>query len=433
MTVEDPVARSPGDVLGLGERNHPLRAALSYEMHVRKLPRFATPCRLLQVVTLLGEGGAPDTQAHIDALCRAAGLSLAAGSRFAMLPLGGGMDLVWERHTEVASYMFVLPGPFAQPFDPAAFVDARKVLDGVPGLVIRATQIALLGRDAPDPSEALIAESFVVDGLVVSDVAGGRARLWSDFQLNADGFGRLLIADRGLSGDEPAQLVQRVQELGNYRNMALLGLPLAQRLTPDVTALEQRLAKLTHGIAEHVSEDDRLLDELTFLSAELARLLAETRYRMNATRAYAQIVADRLESLAGMRVAGFQTLDDFTERRLMPAVRTCESFSLRLEDLSRRASWASALLRTRIDTALARQNRDLLASMDRRTRLQLRLQQTVEGLSIVAISYYLVGLVGYVVKAAPSIPEKVAMGVATPIVLAGVAWYMSRLRRQLKD
>lgn len=425
--------RDGADVLGLVARSHPLRGSLSYEMHLRKLPRFATPCRLLQVVTLLGEGGAHASHTHVDALCARAGGMLAPDARYAVL-MAAGYQLVWERHTEFATYTFLAPGAFDRPFDAAGFASVRPILDAMPGEVVRATQIALLGRDAPAPDAATIAASFGADGLVMCDVAAGKARIWSDFQLNEDGLGRLLVADRGLERDEPAQLVQRVQELGNYRNMALLGLPLAQALAPRVARLELRLATLTQDVAEPSAADERLLDELTFLSAELARLIEETRYRLSATRAYAQITADRLASLEVVALPGHQTLADFTERRLTPAVRTCESFERRLEDMSQRTAWTSSLLRTRIDTALARQNRDLLASMDRRTHVQLRLQQAVEGLSIVAISYYLVALIGYVLHAVPALAANIAaaMAVTVPIVLLSVWLLLRRLRRGLQ-
>lgn len=433
--MTDP-APSPAtaDPLGLVARSHPLRGSLSYEMHLRKLPRFATPCRLLQVVTLLGEGGAHASHTHVDALCAQCGERLAPDARYAVLE-AAGFQLVWERHTEFATYTFLDPGAFASPFAAESFAGVRGIIDAMPGEVVRATRIALLGRDAPTPADAAIAASFGADGLVMCDVAGGKARIWSDFQLNADGLGRLLVADRGLERDDPAQLVQRMQELGNYRNMALLGLPLAQALAPDVAALEKRLATLTHDVSEPSAADERLLDELTFLSAELARLVAETRYRLSATRAYAQITADRLASLEVVALPGYQTLADFTERRLTPAVRTCESFEQRLEDMSRRTAWTSSLLRTRIDTALARQNRDLLASMDRRTHVQLRLQQAVEGLSIVAISYYLVALIGYVLHAVPIVQANIALAMAAtvPLVLAFVALLLRWLRRGLEQ
>jgi len=130
-------------------------------------------------------------------------------------------------------------------------------------------------------------------------------------------------------------------------------------------------------------------------------------------------------------VRGYQSLDDFTERRLIPAVRTCDSFSARLDDLSRRAAWTSDLLRTRIDIALARQNRDLLSSMDRRTDLQLRLQQTVEGLSVVAISYYLVALIGHVLGVVTIVSHDVAMAIAVPLVLLLVTFALYRMKRHM--
>ena len=79
-------------------------------------------------------------------------------------------------------------------------------------------------------------------------------------------------------------------------------------------------------------------------------------------------------------------------RRYDPAMRTCRSAKERLDELSARAERASDLLRTRVDVANQAQNVEVLRAMDRRAALQLRLQETVEGLSVVAISYYAVNL-----------------------------------------
>lgn len=386
---------------------------------------------MMQVLTVLGEAGGGTAQAHIDVLFEGAQVLVPPLGKFAVAAIGD-FTLVWERHTEFASYTLIRPGRTATPFDPDDFEPLRsRLLEGMPGGIIRATQIALVAENETDPEFTDLSRWFSDEALIVCDVAAGHGRIVSDFKLNSDGFGRLLLRDRGLERDEPAQIILRLQELGNYRNMALLGLPVAQRLTPDVSRLERRLAELTHAVSERTSEDDRLLDELTFLSAELARLVAETRYRMSATRAYAQISAERLASLGIAPVRGYQTLADFTERRLMPAVRTCDSFAARLEDLSQRAAWTSELLRTRIDIALARQNRDLLHSMDQRTLLQLRLQQTVEEISVVAISYYAVALLGYVIGAITVLPYKIAMAVTVPVVLGIVALGLRRLHRKL--
>ncbi len=414
-------------------RDHPLRAALSEEMHVRRLPRLASPCRMMQIVTVMGEANTDFARAHIETLMADAVVVVPLSAKYGVLAIDG-ITLVWERHTEFATYTLLRPGRTAQPFDPLDFDPVRqRVYSGMPGEIIRSTQIALVSDDDPDPALADPTSWFADEATIVCDVADGLARIVSDFRLNADGYGRLLVRDRGLERDEAAQIVLRLQELGNYRNMALLGLPLAQRLTPAVTGLEARLAELTQAVSERLSQDEQLLDELTFLSAELARLVAETRYRMSATRAYAQLSVDRLASLRIGAVRGYQTLDDFTERRLMPAVRTCNSFAARLEDLSQRAAWTSELLRTRIDIALARQNRDLLASMDRRTHLQLRLQQTVEGLSVVAISYYLVALIGYLLGLVTIVRHEVAMAIAVPVVLVSVTLGLRWARRHVME
>lgn len=420
------------DPLGLVAHSDPLREALSQEMHLRRLPRFAAPARLLQVVLRLDEAGLGASSAQVDALRPRDASPLPHNARHALFALGP-LQVVWERHAEFATYGFLLAGDFTDAFGVEAFAAARAVIADMPATVIRATLVALLPAGSEEAGARIATSRFGADGLVTCDVAGGRARIWSDFRLGGGGLGRLLIVDRGLAGDEPAQLVQRLQELGNYRNMALLGLPMAQRLTPELARLEQRLAALTALVAEPGSPDDPLLDELTFLSAELARLLAETRYRMSATQAYATIVEERLASLDVTPLPGHQTLTEFTDRRLMPAVRTCATVSARLEDLSQRAAWTSSLLRTRIDTSLARQNRDLLDSMDRRTRLQLRLQQAVEGLSVVAISYYLIALLDHVLRPVPRIDHDIALAVAAPLVMVLVAALLVRFRRRVAE
>ena len=417
--------------------SHPARASLSEEMHVRKFPSFSVPARLMQIVMLCGEGTIAASLEQVRALCAPFGVQVADGRKYFTCQLGG-LGFAWERHTEFVTYTFIAPPDGADLFSTAPFAAIPpEWLGALPAQAIRATLITVLGQHDTQPDEAELERHFAASDLVTCDVAAGKARIWSDFRLKPEGFGRLLVADRGLAGGETAQLVQRLQELGNYRNMALLGLPIAQRLTPEVSRLEQRLAALTAAVAGQQSRDDALLEELSYLSAELARLMAETRYRMSASRAYAQLCHDRVEELEVGAVRGFQTLIDFTERRLTPALRTCESFSTRLEDLSQRAAWTSSLLTTRVDTALSRQNLELLESMNRRSDLQLRLQQTVEGLSVVAISYYAVGLVGYVVKSLhaefPAISYEVVTGaLAVPVVLT-VWFFIARLRRKFHD
>ena len=99
-------------------------------------------------------------------------------------------------------------------------------------------------------------------------------------------------------------------------------------------------------------------------------------------------------------VEGWPTFQDFLARRMAPAMRTCAMLEERQAKLSEKLSRAANLLRTRVDVEIERQNRDLLSAMNDRARMQLRLQETVEGLSVAAISYYVVGLAAYVFKGA---------------------------------
>ena len=378
----------------LSQRSHPLRASLSREMHVRKMPRLDTPARIVQFMMIVDEAEAQDSVTALRALLPNEIRSPDVSDRF----FACRVDLLgfsWERHSEFITYSFIADGD-GPPFDLAPFQSVARWIARLPGRIIRSTQIALTGEE---PSASTTAAHFASDDLIISDIAQGRARIWCDFRLHDNGFGRLLIQDRGLQGAEAALLVQRLQELGNYRKIALLGLPEAQQATPILAMLEQRLTDVTARVAQPQADADAVLEDLSSLSAELAHIVARTRYRMSATQAYAELCLDRIRRLEVAPVRGYRSLDDFTERRLLPAMRTCDAFGRRLEDLSQRVAWTSAMLRTRVDTALARRNRDLLASMDRRTGLQLRLQHTVEGLSVVAISYYALGLWHYLKEA----------------------------------
>jgi uncharacterized membrane-anchored protein len=409
-------------------KSHPMRGALTLEMHVRQFPRLRIPVQVVQIVALLHPSQSADAERHLAAIpgCEAP----ATGARYQRCTMGA-VELVWERHTEFCTYTLFAEGKTDPVFSQDLFggVD-RAWLQAIPGEVVRASHVVFI-REEPGSAAEPLDYGFAEDSLVCCDLAGGAARMYSDFRLHADGNGRLLIIDRGLTGIEPGQLLRRLLELGNYRKMALLGLPVAQAGMSQLEKLETRLADLTAAVANAETEAGGLLVELTSLSAEIARLSSETRFRMSASVAYGQLVDERLSLLCVEPVRGHLSLADFTERRLHPALRTCASFSSRLSDLAARAEWASALMRTRVETALTAQNRDLLESMDRRASIQLRLQETVERLSIVAISYYAVGLLGHAAKpllATSQTALKWFDAVAVVVVVAGT-WAMLRFMR----
>src|SRR5665647_2500180 len=231
-------------------------------------------------------------------------------------------------------------------------------------------------------------------------------------------------------------LVRRIAELETYRTLALLGLPEAQRLMPSIARIEARLAEVTDEMrrTDKLIDNHRLLDELTALAAELEAGAAASLFRFGASRAYNEIVQLRLQTIGERKVGGLPTWSSFLARRMAPAMRTCITTEERQTTLSEKLALAANLLRTRVDVELERQNRDLLKSMNERTRLQLRLQTTVEGLSVAAVSYYVVGLFGYLVKGLhdEGVPVDISLATAlfVPVAVLAIWLVVRRIRRK---
>jgi uncharacterized membrane-anchored protein len=116
-------------------------------------------------------------------------------------------------------------------------------------------------------------------------------------------------------------------------------------------------------------------------------------------------------------------------------MNTCEATTARVRQLALRAAQLASLLRARIETRIENQNAKLLRSMEQSTSMQVRLQQLVEGFSVVALSYYLIGLVGYLISALPLSQyglskEWVLAALVIPVV--GTIWIGMRvLKRRL--
>jgi uncharacterized membrane-anchored protein len=271
----------------------------------------------------------------------------------------------------------------------------------------------------------------MVGGLLLD----GTAELATDLRADERGFVHFsLFLQDGASAERTGRLVQRLLEVETYRMMALLGLPAARALGPKLDGLEHRLVDLTArlGRTEDLTREQALLDELFDIAQSSEELLSAHAFRFSATAAYGRIVGDRLEELDERPAAGRQALGEFLYRRFEPALRTCQAVRGRQEDLSRRISRTADLARTRVDVALQKQNRSLLASMARRARMQLRLQQTVEGLSVMAIGYYSIGILAYLFGGwMPGESLKMALSAVAPVVLVTIWWLLRRWRRQL--
>lgn len=416
-------------------RDHELRKQVVSEMHLRRWPVLTVPGLIIQWVLIVAREERGEEAAYLQDF---RGSDVENGNPPHLSGhLSDGIEFSWERHSEGSSLALfvsaVSESDLASPILPERVTEAIEWARGLPGKIMRAIQIRVVADD--DAAQRLLPHMEFLRSELISCNFGGAPRMWGDFRLKDDGFGKLLVAANGTDLRDFSRLVQRLQDLGNYRNRALLGLPTAQKAWPRLDAVGQKLAEVAARIADDEAKDDVLLEQLSTYSAELNAIANTIDYRLSATAAYAQLVNERLEQLRVTPIDGYASLVDFTQRRFLPAIRTCAAVKERQLGLSARAERAASLLRARISTRIENQNGELLRSMDRSTRMQLRLQQLVEGLSVVALSYYLIGLVGYVLKGAghrwPRLDAEVALAIITvPVVL--VVWLATRaLKKRL--
>jgi uncharacterized membrane-anchored protein len=415
--------------------DHALRITLAEEVHARPPEPVSAPAKASYVAVLVDRDDRARELTHIATLCarHAVAPPLAGATHFRAQI--GGVRLKWERHGEFSGYTFIASGDGARPFETvAAALLPAGWLAATPGATIAAVHAELL---RVEPDAEMLGEAF--EGQIVSGsgIADGAAQVYTDFQLHA-GCTRFLVIDQGLTERQAGRTLQRMFEIEAYRMLALLALPIARRQSPRIVEIESALATLTDGIAhaqDRQDDDETLLQELTRLAAEVESGLAASQFRFGACRAYFELVTRRVGELRETRLSGMQTIDEFMARRFTPAVDTCATVSQRLHDLSERVAQASSLLSTRVDITRERQNQALLASMDRRAKLQLRLQQTVEGLSVAAICYYVAGLVGYGAKGlkvlgVPLQPD-VVVALSIPLVALGVMIAVRRARKHI--
>jgi len=429
--------------------NHPQRLALAEETHARPPEPLEAPARATYVAVLVDAVDREREREHLAALCESQGVAPPAAGATHFVATLGALRVKWERHGEFSGYTFFCPGLSPEPFsEPPVSRLPPGWLAALPGQTIVAAHAKLIGVVDEPTEPAFLARHFGNNIVVGAQIGDGAGYAFTDFRIHADGCSRFLVLDRSFTPRQAGRTLQRLFEIEAYRVLALMALPIARRQSPRVVEIERALAALTDGIAKDNvppgapgtrapagNDDETLLHELTRLAAEVESGLAASQFRFGACRAYFELVSTRIGELREQRLPGLQTIEEFMARRFTPAVATANTVSQRLHDLSERVAQASALLSTRVSIARERQNQALLASMDRRAKLQLRLQQTVEGLSVAAIVYYVAGVVGYVAKGLKAggahIDPDLAVGLLIPVVALFVILGLRRARKKI--
>ncbi len=428
--------------------DHPQRIALHNEIHARPPEPLAPPLAITHLVMLASPAEMDASREHLSTLLRDHHLPALDDKVTHSRHTLGGVRVRWERHTEFVSWTFMRPlDPAAPGSELAQFTQTpttadaalpKQWLDGLPGQRLVAAHLWALQADSAlgKSRETLVRQLLREETLVGSSVSSGRGEAYTDFAIHPDGYSRALLLVGDMTPRGLGRLVQRLLEIETYRMAALLGFPVAHQSSGELARAERELAELATAIPSAQPHDEpKLLDRLTTLAGQIESQYAARHSRFSASSAYFALVDKRIEDIREVPMAGLQSFREFMDRRLTPARNTCEWAVRRQDALSQRVSRMSNLLRTRVEMQVQRNSEELLGAMNQRQDLQLQMQSTVEGLSVAAITYYIVGLISYLAKAAqplgwPFGPEASAAA-AIPVIAISVWWLIRRLHQKI--
>jgi uncharacterized membrane-anchored protein len=418
--------------------NHPQRFVLHNEVHARASFVLNLPVRASHLALLLSNDEKVQERRHLLTLCERFGVAPPEKEADHFTATFNSFQIRWEQHGEFSTYSFYAHDTPLDPFADSALkkvpVDWMSQLSGQLIVAAHATIVSATDIDYKDTTDmASLSTYFANNPVIGSKVTGGAASVFTDFRIHVDGFSRFLIINHGLRTEQAGRLLQRLFEIEVYRVMALLAFPIARKLYPNLKKSDRQLYTITNAMTQPDNNDAQLLDELTTLAAEVENHISSNHFRFAAASAYYQLVEQRVNDLREVRIQGIQTLGEFIKRRMEPAINTCESISHRFTLLSERVSNASQLLRTRVDIIIERQNQGLLTSMALRAKMQLRMQQMVESISMVAITYYAASLIGKIAEALHTLGWRVnpvlVEGISIPFILIVIGISSKRIHK----
>ncbi len=414
--------------------NDAQRLLLHHEIHTRPSATFKLPALVVYVAVLNSNVSTAEEFEHLQRLPQTQSLELEQMKGNFLQLQCNDYKVIWERHSEFTRYTIVQPLPahalwgseLPELGEHAA--TGSEWLKRIPGKTITAIHLGILNEGVDDPDAFYKGKQWLGSGTLIGSKMGRTAgseshsQLMTNLQIGPNGFERILVLTASETSENRAgRIAQRLLELETYRIMSLLSLPVAKQLAVKLRDTEVKLVEITNRLEKQDDSDEVLMNDLATLAAQVESITAEHSYRFSATLAYDAIVRERISEMREQPLSGMQTVGEFMQRRLAPAIATVKATSVRLSALAERIGRASALLRTRVEIAAEAHNRQLLEKLTRGQELQLKLQATVEGLSIAAITYYVVSLALFVGKAMKSYglninPELLA-GFCTPVVL----------------
>lgn len=407
---------------------HPYRAAIMAEVHARPVDIVPNQCRVRRLVFVMPPGAGSMQRAfdRFATWCAAENLPAPPpGARQCTFARDRG-QVIWEFHTEFVTITWRtgLDDWTSWPQD----IGLEAIGEGQ---LIGAMRVDLTA-EATIPER--LVPGFQLPSLCLADIENGRGQVATDFVPDEDSFTRFELAAGNLTPLRRSIILRRLLEIETYRTMALLGLPLARELSPEVRLIETELTDLIGSLSRATTPQSvqAALTALHALSVRSGQVSERLDYRFAAGRAYGEVLRARL---AGLRESGTtmgSSLSHYIGNRVEPGLATCAALEKRLSVLSDKIERAIELLNVRIGVDMQVQNAALLDNIARTARSQFLLQRTVEGLSAIAISYYLLGIISYVLAGPLSHlhwDKTMALSIAAPVVVV-VVWFMVRQVRK---
>lgn len=423
-------------------KDHPMRYQLSNELHARPFPAMREGSRAVFLALKHPEGAGPDAAAvdlaHLIDLLDRYGAPHPQPDATHYFGTLGRHRIKWERHTEFVTYTLLLEGLSERAFDPHDFDSfPADWIAASPGHRITSCSLRIEAQHDAGIIQSKASEWFVRESLAISSVLDGAAIVAGDFHIDPAGHTRFAVfVASGVGQGRIGRIAQRLFEIETYKAMSMLGFAHVRELTARMGELDRELTRLMTHMQGASEQAEKQLDDLLHVSTKLEAMEASSAFRFGATGAYETIVNQRITALREVPFEGGQTLAEFMMRRFDPAMRTVKSTQNRINSMAERAVRAAHLLRTRVDVDRSAQNQKLLESMDRRADMQYRLQETVEGLSVVAISYYAVSLVSYALYPLTGLTgtSKGILTAAITLPVVALVWLsVRRLRKKSHD
>ena len=416
---------------------HPQRQAIADEVHARPFQQLSAPIKVMHFAVMISEHEPGSIRNSISDLYQACGAAPIASDQSFSFESAGELSLRWEAHTEFYTLTIYYNGP-EQDWAQSIPGLPENWNDMLPGEMI--TGVQLLVRSTDDKVDERVPDGIFGDSQVIgSNVMRGAATVWTDFRAQGEfGLDRILVQDNHLHGYQCGRLLQRLCEIDTYRAVALLGLEPARKVMRQISSLDKELAEVTTQLSHlEKGQQSEALDALMNLAARGEEISADTANRFSASDAYYAVVRMRISELEESRMEGLQTIEQFIDRRVDPAMRTWRAAAARLDRLSERIARASNLLRSNIELSTEQKIHGLLSSMNKRTRRQLNLQAKLETFSIIVVTYYLFDLVERTIRHMTSgEPEETAinwLSYSLPAIVLLVWWYVRRVTKEFKS